>query len=103
VQSILYIDCLVKELDINNNTGNPTYTSTLLSKEEILSNHKSVISSCGLSIKVDYVDLHSLYWIPKLHKCPYKERYIAGYAPPVTVEAPDHCTFHSQRWTPDLM
>jgi len=49
-------------------------------KDEILSNHKSVISSFGLSIKVDYVDLSSLYWIPKLHKCPYKERYIAGSA-----------------------
>ena len=23
-------------------------------------------------------DLSSLYWIPKLHKNPYKERYIAG-------------------------
>jgi len=27
-----YIDCLVKELDINNNTGNLTYTPTLLLK-----------------------------------------------------------------------
>jgi len=39
-----------------------------------------VISSFGLSIKVDYVDLPSLYWIPKLHKCLYKERYNAGSA-----------------------
>jgi len=75
-----YIDGLVKELGINNNTGNPTYTPTSLSKDDILSNHKSVISSFGLSIKDDYVDLPSLYWIPKLHKCPYKERYIAGSA-----------------------
>jgi len=72
-----YIDCLVKELDINNNTGNPTYTPTSLYKDEILSSHKSVISAFGLSIKDGYVDLPSLYWIPKLHKCPYKERYIA--------------------------
>jgi len=34
-----YIDCLVRELGINNNRGNPTYTPTSLSKEEILSNH----------------------------------------------------------------
>jgi len=34
----------------------------------------------GLSIKDDYVDLSSLYWIPKLRKCPCKERYIAGSA-----------------------
>jgi len=29
--------------------------------------------SSGLSIKDDYVDLPSLYWIPKLGKCPYNE------------------------------
>jgi len=57
-----YIDCLVKELGINNNRRNPIYTPTLLSKDEIISNNKSLI-----------------------------------------VEAPDHCTFHSQRWTPDLL
>jgi len=56
-----YIDCLGKELGINNNTDNPTYTPTSLSEDEILSNHKSVISSFGLAIKNDYVDLPSLY------------------------------------------
>jgi len=54
--------------------------SKLDPKVEILSNHKSVISTFGLSIKDDYVDLTSLYWKPKLHKCPYKERYIAASA-----------------------
>ena len=24
--------------------------------------------------------IFSLYWIPKLHKCPYKQRYITGVA-----------------------
>jgi len=65
-----YIDRLVKEIGINNNTDNPTYTPISFSKEEILSNNRSVISSFGLSIEDDYVDLPSLYWIPKLHKCP---------------------------------
>jgi len=78
VSKTYYTDCLVKELGINNNTCNPTYTPTSLSKDEFLSNHKPVISSFGLPIKDDYVDLPSLYWIPKLRKCPYKERYIAG-------------------------
>jgi len=67
VCKIYYTACLVGELDVINSTGNPTYTPTSLSKEEILSNHKSVISSFGLSIKDDYVYLPSLYWIPKLH------------------------------------
>jgi hypothetical protein len=26
------------------------------------------------------LDLPSLYWIPKLHKCPFKQRYIAESA-----------------------
>ena len=56
--------------------GNPTYTATTQSKEEIIDNRMSVLSSAGLSMKdVDY-DLPLLYCIPKLHKCPYKQRYM---------------------------
>ena len=68
-----YIDCLIKELGIDNSLGNPT-------KEEILDNHRSVLCSFGISTKDDELDLPSLYWIPKLHKCPFKQRYIAGSA-----------------------
>ena len=38
------------------------------------------LSSFGISTKKEEFDLPSLYWIPKLHKCPYKQRYIAGSA-----------------------
>jgi len=38
VCKIYYFDCLVRELGINNNTSNSTYTLPSLSKEEILSN-----------------------------------------------------------------
>ena len=34
--------------------------------------------SFGISTKDEELDLPSLYWIPKLHKCPYKQSYIAG-------------------------
>ena len=37
-----------------------------------------VLSSFGLSMKVEDCDLPLLYWIPILHKCPCKQRYIAG-------------------------
>jgi hypothetical protein len=37
-------------------------------------------SSFGISTKDEELDLPSLYWIPKLHKCSFKQRYIAGYA-----------------------
>ena len=36
------IDCLKKELGIDNSVGNPTYTPTTRKKEEILDTHRSV-------------------------------------------------------------
>ena len=72
-----YINCLINELGIDNSLGNSTYTLTTLTKEEILDNHRSVLCSFGISTKDEELDLPSLYWIPKLHKCPYKQRYIA--------------------------
>jgi hypothetical protein len=75
-----YIDCLIKELGIDNSLGNPTYTPTTLTREEILDNHWFVLCSFGISTKDEELDLPSLYWIPKLHKCPFKQRYIAGSA-----------------------
>ena len=42
---------------------------------EILDNHRSVLCSFGISTKDDKLDLPSLYWIPKLHNCPFNQRY----------------------------
>ena len=72
-----YIDCLIKELGIDNSLGNPTYTPTTLTKEEIMEKHRSVLCSFGISTNDEELDLPSLYWIPKLHKCPFKQRYFA--------------------------
>jgi hypothetical protein len=72
-----YIDCLIKELGIDNSLGNPTYTPTTLTKEEIMERHRSVLCSFGISTNDEELDLPSLYWIPKLHKCPFKQRYFA--------------------------
>jgi len=44
-----YIDCLIKELGIDNSLGNPTYTPTTLTKEEILDTRRSVLCSIGIS------------------------------------------------------
>ena len=40
----------------------------------------SVLSSYGLSLKDEDCDLPLLYCIPKLHTCPYKQRYITEAA-----------------------
>ena len=69
-----YFECLIKELGINSNTSsNTTYKPTSFDKDEILANHRSFMTSLNIP-----EDLPYLYWIPKLHKTPYKERYIAG-------------------------
>jgi len=75
-----YIDCLIKKVGIDNSLGNPAYTPTTLTKEEILDNHRSVLCSFGISTKDEELDLPSLYRIPKLRKCPFKQRYIAWSA-----------------------
>ena len=38
-----YIDCLIKEIGIDTLVGNPTFTPTTLTKEEIMDNHRSVL------------------------------------------------------------
>ena len=72
-----YYQCLVKELGIGENIRS-SYEHTTLPKEDILRNHKSVINSFGINVNDSNFDLPFMYWIPKLHKCPYKQRYIAG-------------------------
>ena len=49
-------------------------------KDEILQNHHSVMLTFGMSLPEKDIDLPKLYWIPKLHNNPYKQRYIAGSA-----------------------
>ena len=73
-----YINCLMEELGMS--TGNPTYNLTVMAKEEILQNHHSVMLTFGISLQEEVIDLPKLYWIPKLHKNPYKQRYIADSA-----------------------
>jgi len=48
---------LIKELGIDTLVGNPTYTPTTLTKEEIVDNHRSVLYSFGISTKDEELDL----------------------------------------------
>ena len=73
-----FYSCLMEELGMKGSNINPSYERTNFDKEVILSNHKSVLSSFGISTKDCDLDLPSLYWMPKLHKNPYKQRFIAG-------------------------
>ena len=74
-----YIDTLVKELGINNvNINNPTYIPIDDSFETIMKSHNQFITSVGLEISEEDQNLPYLYWTPKLHKSPYKHRFIAS-------------------------
>jgi hypothetical protein len=88
-----YYECLIKELGIINNTsGNTTYKPTSFDKDEILANHRSFMTSLNIPSGKESEDLPYLYWIPKLHKTPYKERYIAGSSTCSTKELSIHLT-----------
>ena len=74
-----YIQCLLEELNLSgNNPANTTYKKVNFSKDEILSNHISFMTSNNINLTSEDHNLPSLYWIPKLHKYPYKQRLIAG-------------------------
>ena len=76
-----YTDTLIKELRINNvNSNNPAYIPIDDSFETIAKSHSQFIASVRLKMSgedqnMPYLDL---YWAPKLHKPPYKDRLIAG-------------------------
>ena len=54
-----YIECLIKELRIDNSRDNPTSIPTTLTKDEILDNHRSVLCSFGITIEDEELDLLS--------------------------------------------
>ena len=73
-----YIQCLVNELKLHSDEQNNTYSLSTLCEEDIFRNHSSVLREFGISLASDDNVLPSLYWIPKIHKNPYKQRFIAG-------------------------
>ena len=72
-----HIETLIKELGINttNMSPNSTYISSTDSFDEI---HCKFIESVGLEMSEEDKNLPYLYWTPKLHKVPFKHRFISG-------------------------
>ena len=91
-----YIDTLVKELGINNvNISNPTYIPIDDSFETIVKSHNQLITSVGLEMSEEDQNLPYLYWTPKLHKSPYKHRFIAGSSKCTTKDLSRSCLLTS--------
>ena len=80
VCKMYYIETLIKELGINttNISPNSTYILSTDSLHEILKSHCKFIESVGLEMSEEDKNLPYLYWTPKLHKVPFKHRFIAG-------------------------
>ena len=73
-----YVDILIEELGLHSLPRNPTYNLTDFSASEVLDNHKLVLTSFGIQANNKELDLPYIYWISKMHKNPYKHRFIAG-------------------------
>jgi hypothetical protein len=73
-------------------SSNTTYKPTPFDKDEILANHRSFMTPLNIPSGKESEDLPYLYWIPKLHKTPYKERYIAVSSTCSTKELSIHLT-----------
>ena len=77
-----YIDVLKKELGINNNLGikgNDVYLPVHQHKDDILNFHENyMLQNCNIKTSDKDHSLPLIFWIPKLHKNPYKSRFIAG-------------------------
>ena len=74
-----YIETLIKELGINTTHISPysSYIPSTDSFHEILKSHCKFIESVGLEMSEEDKNLPYLYWTPKLHKVPFKHRFIA--------------------------
>jgi hypothetical protein len=65
--------------------------------------YRSVLYSFGISTIDEELDLPSLYWIPKLHKCPFKQCYIAGLSNALRNLFPNHYSIGGQNWASELL
>ena len=66
-----YVEVLKGEL---NSTS--TYVPAQLTKDQLLVHHINTLTK--IDVKIDKCELPTFYWLPKLHKRPYKSRFISN-------------------------
>ena len=78
----LFLITLCKELGINHETwqvaGNDVYTPIYRDVQLILDPQIKYAKKCNIAVNIEKLTLASIYPIPKLHKNPYKFRFIAS-------------------------
>ena len=81
-EKIYYINTLKQELSTAK-----TYEHNRLDETYIVDRHRChMAAKFGLFVDEDHSKLPTLYWLPKLHKRPYKSRFIANSSACTTTE-----------------
>ena len=70
----------MEELGINSDTNlNSTYINQVNTVDELIQTHATTLADVfDIKLQQKEKNLPQIYWIPKLHKTPYKARFIAG-------------------------
>ena len=68
-----YLEVVTKEI-----TATTTYDPVARDKADIISDHLRYMSNNHITVKPELQYLPSFYWLPKLHKRPYGNRFIAA-------------------------
>ena len=69
-----YHNCLLNELGFTSTSGNPTYTLSNFTKDEILQNHLSDLNTFNIRKNQDQFELPYLYYIPKWQEKPLQTK-----------------------------
>ena len=88
-QNIRLIRTLMEELDITSgSTINSTYEAPDVIVDDIIHDHTTIMEDLfNITLQQKDNNLPLIYWIPKLHKTPYKVRFIAGSSSCTTPKA----------------
>ena len=70
----------MEELAINSGTNlNSTYINQVNTADELIQTHATTLADVfDIKLQQKEKNLPQIYWIPKLHKTPYKARFISG-------------------------
>ena len=60
-------------------------------KDQLLVHHINTLTK--INVKIDKCELYTFYWLPKLHKRPYKSRFISNSSHCSTTILSKHITF----------
>ena len=60
----------------DNHVMSYTYVPAQLTKDQLLVHHINTLTK--INVKIDKCELPTFYWLPKLHKRPYKSRFISN-------------------------